>query len=72
MPVHDELGKRMKTCYEEIPRIKLINWNDYPTYLKRGTAVKKNEFGSWEIDLDMPQLKGAGRDYLDKLIMVGE
>ena len=49
-----------------------INWNDYPTYLRRGTAVKKNESGSWYIDLDMPQLKGEGRRYLDELIMVGE
>lgn len=70
---HNELHK--KTCnmiQEMLHEQKGINWNDYPTYLKRGSAVKKNESGSWEIDLDMPQLKGAGRDYLDKLIMVGE
>ena len=49
-----------------------INWNDYPAYLKRGSAVKRNESGSWEIDLNMPQLKGDARCYLDELIMVGE
>ena len=47
-----------------------INWNDYPTYLKRGTAIKKVD-GKWEIDLDMPQLKGEGRKYLEELIYVG-
>ena len=70
---HNELHK--KTCnmiQEMLHEQKGINWNDYPTYLKRGTAVKKDESGQWVIDLDMPQLKGDGRAYLDDLIMVGE
>ena len=70
---HNELHK--KTCnmiQEMLHEQKGINWNDYPTYLKRGTAVKKDESGQWIIDLDMPQLKGDGRAYLDDLIMVGE
>lgn len=70
---HNELHE--KTCnmiQDMLHEQKGINWNDYPTYLKRGTAVKKNESGSWYIDLDMPQLKGEGRRYLDELIMVGE
>lgn len=64
-----------KTCnmiQDMLHEQKGINWNDYPTYLRRGTAVKKNESGSWYIDLDMPQLKGDDRRYLDELIMVGE
>ena len=64
-----------KTCnmiQDMLHEQKGINWNDYPTCLKRGTAVKKNESGSWYIDLDMPQLKGDDRRYLDELIMVGE
>ena len=68
-----ELDK--KTCsmiQDMLHEQKGINWNDYPTYLKRGSAVKKNESGFWEIDLDMPQLKGDGRRYLEDLIMVGE
>jgi hypothetical protein len=28
--------------------------------------------GEWFIDLDMPQLKGDGRAYLDDLIMIGK
>ena len=59
---HNELHE--KTCnqiQDMLHEQKGINWNDYPTYLKRGTAVKKDETGSWHIDLDMPQLKGDGR-----------
>ena len=70
---HKELQD--KTCnmiQDMLHEQKGINWNDYPTCLKRGTAVKKNESGSWYIDLDMPQLKGDDRCYLDELIMVGE
>lgn len=70
---HTELQN--KTCnmiQDMLHEQKGINWNDYPTYLKRGTAVKKNESGSWYIDLDMPQLKGDDRRYLDELVMVGE
>ena len=63
-----------KTCnqiQDMLHEQKGINWNDYPAYLKRGTAVKKDEAGSWCIDLDMPQFKGDDRVYLDKLIDVG-
>ena len=69
---HNELHE--KTCnmiQDMLHEQKGINWNDYPTYLKRGTAVKRDETGSWYIDLDMPQLKGDDRAYLDKLIDVG-
>lgn len=69
----EELDK--KTCnmiQDMLHEQKEVNWNDYSTYLKCGSAVKKNESGSWEIDLDMPQLKGDARRYLDELIVVGE
>lgn len=69
---HNELHE--KTCnqiQDMLHEQKEINWNDYPAYLKRGTAVKKDETGSWYIDLDMPQLKGDGRAYLDDLVNVG-
>ena len=49
-----------------------INWNDYPTYLKRGSACLKNINGGWFIDLDMPMLKGEDRSYVDNLIYIGE
>lgn len=69
-----------------------INWNNFPTYQKRGSCyykrtmkepvVEKQEFGepnvleqvytTWVLDLDIPLFKGEGRDYIEKLIWIGE
>ena len=80
-----------------------INWNDLPTYQKRGSCcVKENHFienekgtqicfsegcsdpfedeealtgvyrSSWIIDIDIPIFKGEGREYIDRLVFVGE
>lgn len=48
-----------------------INWNNYPTSCKRGTAVIKKDKG-WEIDNFMPILKGENRQYVDRFVFVGE
>lgn len=48
-----------------------INWNNYPTNCKRGTAVIKED-GCWIIDDLMPILKGENRQYVDRFIFVGE
>jgi tRNA(His) 5'-end guanylyltransferase len=54
-----------------------INWNDFPTHLKRGSCCVKNvdldEYGNdwgsgWYIDLDIPIFKSEGRDYIEKRI----
>lgn len=50
---------------------KNINWNDFPIIAKRGTAVLKGKDG-WYLDSAMPILKGELREYVDKLIYVGE
>ena len=77
---------------------KSINWNDFPTYQKRGTCVIKEEYAvnkdgeevdidfitdvdepveevairtRWVIDKDIPIFKGEGREYIDRLVMVG-
>lgn len=77
---HKELQN--KTCnmiqdmlYEQ----KGINWNDYPTVCKRGTAVVKVTIESerintsnWVIDTEMPILKGEDRAYVDNLVYIGE
>lgn len=80
-----------------------INWNDLPTYQKRGSCcVKVNHFienekgtqicfsegcsdpfedeetltgvyrSNWIIDTDIPIFKGEGREYIDRLVFVGE
>ena len=65
---------------------KNINWNDFPTHQKRGTCViKSDEYGEpnelgdvaigdsrWIIDKEIPIFKGEGREYIEKLIMIGE
>lgn len=50
---------------------KNINWNDFPIVAKRGTAVLKGK-NSWYLDNEMPILKGEFREYVDRLIFVGE
>lgn len=89
---HKEL--HCKTCsniQDMLMEQKGINWNDFPTYQKRGTCVIKEEYypesvkgyencevnaldvrTRWIIDKDIPIFKGEGRNYIDKLVMVGE
>ncbi len=45
-----------------------INWNDFPTMVKRGSACIKTEEGNWIIDREMPILKGNNRSYVEKYI----
>lgn len=75
-----------KTCnmiQDMLMTQKGINWNDYPTTLKRGsccirkpktitvgdTTVERN---AWEIDYEIPIFKGDGREYINRLVNVGE
>lgn len=46
-----------------------INWNNYPTYLKRGTSCLKKD-SEWVLDMNMPILKGEDRKYVEDLIFV--
>ena len=94
---HKELqNKSCAQIQDMLMKQKGINWNDFPTYQKRGSCcikvwkdhegfepVKDNdeEIGSircetrrpnWIIDKDIPIFKGTGREYIDKLINVGE
>ena len=45
-----------------------INWNNYETRWKRGTAWTR----ATGVDYEMPILKGEGRVYVDNVIYVGE
>lgn len=100
---HKELQN--KTCndiQDMLMTQKGINWNDLPTYLKRGSCCIKREFwidkndgcefskeysealdksavdknavkrSEWIIDKRIPIFKGDGRNYIDKLVYVGE
>ncbi len=64
-----------------------INWNDFPTYQKRGSCCIKSETTTtafvegetktverphWYIDLNIPQFKNEGREYIDRLIRVDD
>ena len=56
---------------------KNINWNDFPTYLRRGSCCIKvqddpDSRPKWTIDTEIPIFKGEGRKYVDDLIYVGE
>ena len=48
-----------------------INWNDFPTHLKRGSCCIKIEDGRsfWFIDKDIPIFKGEDREYINKRIL---
>ena len=77
---HKELqNKSCNDIQDMLHEQKGINWNDYPTVCKRGTAVIKVEMESerinatgWIIDTEMPILKGEDRAYVDNLVYVGE
>ena len=84
---HKELqNKSCNMIQEMLFAEKGINWNDYPTYLKRGSCCIKTTIQNpnvdikdgvypksiWMIDLDIPIFKGGGRDYIDKLVFIGE
>ena len=84
---HKELQNKSCNMIQEMLFAKKgINWNDYPTYLKRGSCCIKTTIQNpnvdikdgaypksiWIIDLDIPIFKGDGRQYIDKLIYIGE
>ncbi len=82
---HKELqNKSCNDIQDMLHEQKGINWNDYPTVCKRGTAVIYTNYQNpqsltngdivkgWKIDTEMPILKGEDRAYVDNLIYIGE
>lgn len=96
---HKELHKKSRNDIQDmLVTQKGINWNDFPTYQKRGSCcikteekimeditIIKNRFGEdgkkhvvnmkrphWIIDTEIPIFKGEGREYIDRLVFVGE
>ena len=69
---HGELyNKSCSDIQEMLHEQKGINWNDFSVPEKRGTCCIKTENG-WIIDKDIPIFKGEGRDYIEKLVYVGD
>lgn len=60
-------GKNQDEMQDMIYLKSKVNWNDLPTYLKRGACIKKNSEGRWEVDKDIPIFSKC-RDYIDALI----
>ena len=66
---HNELqNKSCSMIQDMLHEQRGINWNDFPTRWKRGTAWTKAR----GVDYEMPILKREGRNYVDKVIFVGE
>ena len=83
---HKELqNKSCNMIQDMLHEEKGINWNDFPTYLKRGSCIIKTEDKTtcakdtqttdrshWVVDRDIPIFKGEGREYIEKLIQPEE
>ena len=92
---HKELQNKSCNDIQDMLMLqKNINWNDFPTYQKRGTCVIKSDEretitednigtdgsvigtkmtvrSKWIIDKDIPIFKCEGREYIERLVMVG-
>lgn len=90
---HKELqNKSCNDIQDMLMTQKGINWNDLPTYQKRGSCCVRNKIviesdgvtataqlrdtskseNEWIIDTDIPNFKGEGREYIDRLVFIGE
>lgn len=74
---HKELqNKSCNQIQDMLMNEKGINWNDFPTYQKRGSCCIKEEYyidstsvrTRWVIDKEIPIFKGENRNYIEKLI----
>lgn len=48
-----------------------INWNDLPTWQKRGACVIINSKGQWEVDGNVP-IFSQDRNYIKKFVYIGD
>ena len=73
---HKELqNKSCNDIQDMLMTQKNINWNDLPTYQKRGSCCIREYYEidsvmrtRWVIDTEIPLFKGDGRQYIEKLI----
>lgn len=90
---HKELqNKSCNDIQDMLMTQKGINWNDLPTYQKRGSCCVRNKIvietdsvmataqlrdsskseNEWIIDTEIPIFNGEGREYIDRLVFIGE
>ena len=84
---HTQLHEKTCNDIQEMLHEKCgINWNDFPTYQKRGSCCVKEKYdflldtyndeiiqrSRWIIDNEIPIFRGDGREYIEKLVNVGE
>ena len=87
-----ELQDKSCSDIQDMLMTKGVNWNDLPTYQKRGSCCVRNKIAiesngvtadvylrdtsksanKWIIDTNIPIFKGEGREYVDKLVYVGD
>lgn len=65
-------GLNLKDTKAKIETEAEIVWGELPTTQKRGSCCIKDETGHWFIDKEIPIFKEDGRNYIEKLIQVGE
>ena len=66
---HQELeNKNCNMIQDMLHETHGVNWNNFETYKKRGSAVIRDEDGHWFIDKNMPILTGYRREYIERLI----
>ena len=70
---HKELhGKNTEDIITMVKEKTGILWNKLPIKQQRGMCCIKDEEGHWVVDYNIPIFKGEGREYIEKLINVGE
>lgn len=70
---HKELhGKNTEDIITMVKEKTGILWNKLPIEQQRGMCCIKDEEGHWVVDYNIPIFKGEGREYIEKLINVGE
>ena len=60
-------GLNQKQIQDKLWSEKEINWNNYQTYLRRGSCIIKDENGKWCVDENIPQFV-KDRNYVNQFI----
>jgi tRNA(His) 5'-end guanylyltransferase len=65
-------GKSTEEVIEMVKAKTGIPWEGLALELQRGSCCVRQSDGKWHIDRYIPEFKGEGREYIEKLINVGE